>query len=113
MSLIYKLVSRQAWDAARAEGVFRGAPVDLADGYIHFSTGAQAQETARRYFAGLTDTLLVAFESEALGPALKWEPSRGGDLFPHLYDSLDPALALWARPVSLDPDGVPRLGDLA
>jgi uncharacterized protein (DUF952 family) len=112
MTRIYKLVPRADWRAAQAEGVFLGAPVDLDDGFIHFSTGLQAQETARRYFAGLADVLVVAFEAESLGPGLKWEPSRGGDLFPHLYAPLDPALALDERPAPLDADGIPMLGNL-
>ncbi|MBI1407758.1 MAG: DUF952 domain-containing protein [Caulobacter sp.] len=113
MSRIYKLVSRAEWDAARAAGVFLGAAVDLNDGYIHFSTGAQAVETARRYFAGLDDILLVAFEAADLGPGLRWEPSRGGDLFPHLYGPLDPALAVKTRAAPLGDDGHIQLGQLA
>ena len=87
---IYKIVTAEQWRAALAAGVFAGAPVDLADGFIHFSTAAQVQETARRHFAGQPDLLLVAFDAKALGPALRFEPSRGGDLFPHLHAPLDP-----------------------
>jgi uncharacterized protein (DUF952 family) len=112
MTRIYKLVSRGEWEAARAAGAFLGAAVDLADGYIHFSTGAQAVETARKYFAGLPDILIVGFEAEALGPGLKWEPSRGGDLFPHLYGPLDPALAVEERAAPLGGDGHIQLGAL-
>ncbi|RYF93031.1 MAG: DUF952 domain-containing protein [Caulobacteraceae bacterium] len=111
MTRIYKLVSRAEWDAAKAAGAFLGAAVDLADGYIHFSTGAQAVETARKYFAGLDDILIVGFEAEALN--LKWEPSRGGDLFPHLYEPLDPALAIEERDAPLDGDGHLILGTLS
>lgn len=113
MSLIYKLLDRTAWDAALADGVFTGSAVDLADGFIHFSTAAQAAETARRHFAGQTGLVLVAVDAEGLGPALRWEPSRGGDLFPHLYGPLPTAAAVSARPVALGPDGAPDLGDLA
>ncbi|MCE3290678.1 MAG: dihydroorotate dehydrogenase [Caulobacter sp.] len=113
MTRIYKLVSRGEWEAARAAGAFRGAAVDLADGYIHFSTGVQAVETARKYFAGLADILIVGFEAEALGPGLKWEPSRGGDLFPHLYGPLDPALAVEERAAPLGGDGHIQLGALS
>jgi uncharacterized protein (DUF952 family) len=113
MTRIYKLVSRAEWDAAKAAGAFLGAAVDLADGYIHFSTGAQAVETARKYFAGLRDILVVGFDAEALGPGLKWEPSRGGDLFPHLYGPLDPALAVEERGAPLDADGQIQLGALS
>jgi uncharacterized protein (DUF952 family) len=112
MTRIYKLVSRPEWQAAKAAGAFLGAAVDLADGYIHFSTGAQAVETARKYFAGLPDILIVGFEAEALGPGLKWEPSRGGDLFPHLYGPLDPALAVEERAAPLGGDGHIQLGAL-
>ncbi len=112
MTRIYKLIGRQAWEAAVAAGRFDGAPVDLADGYIHFSTAAQAAETGRRYFSGHADLLAVGFEAEVLGEALRWEPSRGGDLFPHLYGPLDPALAVEVRAVALDADGAPMLDAL-
>jgi len=88
MTLIYKICPRSLWREAERDGVFRGAPVDRADGYIHFSTAAQVRETAARHFAGQADLVLVAIEAEALGPALRWEPSRGGALFPHLYAEL-------------------------
>ena len=88
MTLIFKIVPRAMWQEAQAAGVFKGAPVDLADGYIHFSTADQARETAAKHFSGQDDLLLAAFESEAFGEALKWEPSRGGALFPHLYRAL-------------------------
>jgi uncharacterized protein (DUF952 family) len=86
--LIYKIFRRPEWDAFRAAGHTRGAPVDLDDGFIHFSTAAQVAETAARHFAGQSDLVLVSFESDALGTALKWEPSRGGALFAHLYRPL-------------------------
>jgi uncharacterized protein (DUF952 family) len=105
MSLIYKICERAAWQEAEREGVFRGAPVDLADGYIHFSAADQLGETAARHFAGQGDLVLVAVEAAALGPALKWEPSRGGALFPHLHGDLPLALASWVRPLPLGPDG--------
>ena len=105
MTLIYKIVSQAAWRAAEAAGVFKGAPVDLADGFIHFSTAAQVEETAARHFAGQPDLLLVAFDAASLGDALKWEPSRGGALFPHLYAPLDPPAAVSVRPLPLRADG--------
>jgi uncharacterized protein (DUF952 family) len=105
VALIYKICPAALWrDAARA-GRFDGSPVDLADGFIHFSSGEQVAETARRHFAGQRDLVLVAVDSEALGPALKWEPSRGGALFPHLYGSLDVTLAKSAVPLPLGADG--------
>lgn len=105
MTLIYKIISQSAWRAAEAAGVFQGAPVDLADGFIHFSTADQARKTAAKHFAGQADLLLVAFEAEAFGPALKWEPSRGGALFPHLYATLDPRVAVSVRPLPMGADG--------
>ena len=112
MTRIYKLLTRPEWLAAADAGVFAGAPVDVADGFIHFSTAAQAQETGRKYFSGLPELVVVAFEAEALGDGLKWEPSRGGDLFPHLYGPLPTALAVEAMPVELDAEGVPLLSGL-
>jgi uncharacterized protein (DUF952 family) len=112
VSLIYKLLDRPAWDAALAEGVFTGSAVDLADGFIHFSTADQAAETARRHFAGQADLMLVAVDTERLGAALCWEPSRGGDLFPHLYGPLPTAAAVSARELALGPDGAPDVGEL-
>jgi len=105
MSLIYKICPRALWRDAERDGVFRGAPVDRADGYIHFSTADQVAETAARHFAGEQDLVLVAVDAAALGPALKWEPSRGGALFPHLYDELQLEAVRWARPLPLGPDG--------
>jgi len=87
-SLIYKVCDAAEWRAAMATGAYGGAPVDLADGFIHFSTAQQLRETVRRYFAGTGDLTLVEVDSVALGSALKWEPSRGGDMFPHLYGEL-------------------------
>jgi uncharacterized protein (DUF952 family) len=83
MPLIYKICSVSLWREAERAGAFAGAPVDLQDGFIHLSTGAQVRETAARHFAGQADLLLVAVEAETLGDALRWEPSRGGALFPH------------------------------
>lgn len=76
--------------------------MDLADGFIHFSTAAQAAETAAKHFAGEHDLWLVAFDSDRMGEALRWEPSRGGQLFPHLYRTLGRDEALWARPLPLE-----------
>jgi uncharacterized protein (DUF952 family) len=103
MTLIYKIVSAPVFRAA--EGSFRGAGVDLADGFIHFSTAEQVKETAERHYKGQGDLLLVAAEAEALGPALKWEPSRGGALFPHLYGEMPLSAVHWAKPLPLSADG--------
>lgn len=112
MTRIYKLLSRAEWLASSDAGVFTGSPVDVADGFIHFSTAAQAVETGRKYFAGVAELVAVAFEAETLGAGLTWEPSRGGDLFPHLYGPLPTALAIEATPVDLDEQGVPILTGL-
>lgn len=104
-ALLYKIVPQALWQKAEAEGVFTGAPVDLADGYIHFSTAAQVRETAAKHFAGQDDLLLAAIDGDRLGEALKWEPSRGGALFPHLYAALDLAAVVWVRPLPLGADG--------
>jgi uncharacterized protein (DUF952 family) len=104
-NLIYKIAPRALWAAAEAAGHFTGAPVDLADGYIHFSTAAQARETAFKHFAGQQDLLLVAVDAAALGDALKWEPSRGGALFPHLYAPLPLAAVTSVVPLPLGADG--------
>lgn len=113
MSRIYKILTRAEWANAQAAGRFEGSAVDLADGFIHFSTAAQAQETARRHFAGQADLVVLAVEAGDLGAALKYEPSRGGDLFPHLYGPLDVAAVRAVTEAPLDADGVPQLGDLA
>jgi len=113
MSRIYKILPRAEWTAAQAVGVFKGSAVDLADGYIHFSTAAQAQETARRHFAGQEDLVVLEVEAEELGPSLIWEPSRGGELFPHLYGALAVDKVVGVTDAPLGEDGVPKLGDLA
>jgi uncharacterized protein (DUF952 family) len=113
MSLIYKILPRSAWDEAVALGRFDGSPVDLQDGFIHFSTADQAQETAARHFRGEAGLVVAAFEAETLGGDLRWEPSRGGQLFPHLYGPLDPDLAASVTEAPLGADGVPDLGRLA
>lgn len=98
MKPIFKVVTATQWREAVERGVFDGAPVDVRDGYIHFSTAEQLEETLARHFAGQTDLLVVSFDADALGPALKWEPSRGGQLFPHLYGPLPTHLALSVTP---------------
>lgn len=103
---IYKILPRDMWEAAVAAGFFNGSAVDIADGFIHFSTETQVRETAAKHFAGVRDLVLVAVPAAALGSAIKWEPSRGGDLFPHLYGPLPVASASWAKPLPIDADGV-------
>jgi len=106
VTLIYKICPAALWRQAEAEGVFRGSPVDLQDGYIHFSTAEQAKETAAKHFAGQSDLVLVAVDDDTLGGVLQWEPSRGGALFPHLYAPLDPKDAISVVPLPLGADGV-------
>lgn len=102
---IFKIANAGAWAAAEALGRFDGAPVDLADGYIHFSTRAQVAETAARHFAGQADLILVAVDPASLGTALRYEPSRGGQLFPHLYSPLPLSAVAWTAPLPLGSDG--------
>jgi uncharacterized protein (DUF952 family) len=102
---IYKICATALWREAERAGEFGGAGIDLRDGYIHFSSAAQVGDTAARHFAGAADLVLVAVEAEALGAALKWEPSRGGDLFPHLYGALPLSAVRWAKPLPLRADG--------
>ncbi len=103
--IIYKISPRDAWQQAVEAGVFHGAPIDEKDGYIHFSTAAQVKETAAKHFAGQDDLMLVAVEVARLGDALKWEPSRGGALFPHLYAELPIDAVCSVEPLPLGCDG--------
>jgi uncharacterized protein (DUF952 family) len=113
MTLIYKICPEPLWRDAERAGVFTGAAIDLADGYIHFSTAAQVAGTAARHFAGQRGLVLVAVDAEALGDALRYEPSRGGDLFPHLYAPLSLDAVRRVEPLPLGDDGrhvLPALG---
>ena len=103
--MIYKICDQASWRTALSEGLFRGSPADLRDGFLHFSTAAQLAETAAKHFAAAGDLMLLAVDADGLGPALKWEPSRGGDLFPHLYAALSVAAVRWAGPLESAADG--------
>ena len=103
--LIFKIFRRTEWDAYRTAGETAGAPIDVIDGYIHFSTAATVAETAAKYFATESDLVLVAFNSDTLGPALKWEPARAGVLFPHLYRNLTLAEVVWDKSLPLGATG--------
>jgi len=105
MTTIYKVCETAQWNVAQREGEFRGSAVDFADGYIHFSTAAQVADTAGKHFAGMWDLVLVAVEAEELGDALKWETSRRGAVFPHLYGTLPLTAVRWVKPLRLDDDG--------
>lgn len=110
---IFKICRASEWAEAERSGTFRGSPIDLRDGYIHFSTAEQVVATAAMHFAGVDGLKLVAVDADALGPALKWEPARGGSLFPHLYGSLAIANVLWVRALSLDEAGRHVFPDLS
>jgi uncharacterized protein (DUF952 family) len=103
--MIFKIVPAALWAAAEPVGHFSGSPVDIADGYIHFSTAAQVGETAARHFAGQAGLLLAAVPSAALGEELRWESSRGGDLFPHLYGPLPLSVVAWVASLPVGEDG--------
>jgi uncharacterized protein (DUF952 family) len=103
--LIYKICTAAEWHAAEHAGAYRGSAVDVKDGFIHFSAADQVRETAVKHFTGLPGLVLVAVDAEALGPALRWEPSRGGALFPHLYGELPLAAVRSVVPLPLGADG--------
>jgi len=102
---IYKIVPAGLWREAERRGVFAGAPVDLADGFIHFSTAGQTRETADKHFAGQTGLLLVMVHAEDFGADMRWEKSRGGALFPHLYAPLPTAAARAVDAIPVAADG--------
>lgn len=105
MTLIYKICPAPAWREAERRGLYAGSADDARDGFIHFSTALQVGGTLAKHFTGQADLFLVAVEAGALGDALKWEPSRGGELFPHLYAALDPHAAQSVVALSLRGDG--------
>jgi uncharacterized protein (DUF952 family) len=106
MTLIYKISDRASWDQATRAGRYDGSEHDVRDGFIHFSTAAQSRETAAKHFTGQRDLILAAIDTAHLGPALKWEASRGGDLFPHLYAALSMRDVVWTKDLPLDGKGV-------
>lgn len=99
--LIFKIFRSDEWAALRADGHSVGAPVDVADGYVHFSTAAQAAETAAKHFSGEEGLFLLACESEPMGNDLRWEVSRDGAKFPHLYRELRLNDVTWAQPLPI------------
>ncbi len=103
--MIYHMCLARAWAAALAAGEYHGTADDRRDGFLHFSTAAQIRESARRHRAGQAGLVLVAVEAARLGDRLRWEPARGGELFPHLYGPLFPAEAAWVEALPLGPDG--------
>jgi uncharacterized protein (DUF952 family) len=113
MTLIYKICDAALWREAERVGYFAGAGIDLNDGYIHFSARDQVAETASKHFAGRSNLFLIAVEADALGAALRWETSRGGALFPHLYGTLPMRAVRFVLPMPLDDVGQPVLPHLA
>jgi len=113
MTRLYKILPSAEWDAAAEAGRFEGSALDRQDGFIHLSAAAQAQRTAELHFAGREGLVLLEIDAEPLGAALRWEPSRGGALFPHLYAPLDCAVVRSVRNLPLDARGIPQLGELA
>ncbi|MCB8822733.1 DUF952 domain-containing protein [Microvirga rosea] len=113
MAIIYKICSQPLWKAAEEAKVFHGAPIDAQDGYIHFSTASQVRETAEKHFSGQEGLLLIAVEGSRLGDALRYETSRGGALFPHLYAPLSLSAVLWVKSLPLGPDGLHVFPELA
>ena len=105
MKAIYKICSAAEWRAAERAGTYAGSAVDRRDGFIHFSTAGQAVDTAAMHFAGQRDLVLVSIDAANLGKRLKWEPSRGGALFPHLYGALELSTVLRVEPLPLDKNG--------
>jgi uncharacterized protein (DUF952 family) len=99
---VFKLFRAPEWQAFEAEGRSAGAPIDLRDGFVHLSTAAQVEETARLHFAGVEGLMLVALDEARLGPDLRCEPSRGGDVFPHLFRELRASDVLWSAPLPLE-----------
>ncbi len=105
MKIVYHLARDQAWRRAADTGAYQGATEDRRDGFLHFSTRDQIVESAARHKAGLADLVLLAVDAGSLGEVLRWEPSRGGALFPHLYGDLPVSAVLWAKPLPIGPDG--------
>jgi uncharacterized protein (DUF952 family) len=108
VTTIYKICERAEWREAERSGAYRGSAADRRDGFIHFSTAPQLAETAAKHFAGQAELMVVAVDDARLGSALKWEPSRGGEPFPHLYGPLPLDAVLWSRPL-LDEVGGKRI----
>ena len=111
--IVYKICAAALWREAEGAGLFRGAGIDLQDGYIHFSNAEQVAETAAKHFAGAADLVLIAVDAAALGAALKWEPARGGALFPHLYGPMPLSAVRWVKGLPLAADGRHVLPELA
>ncbi len=112
LSTVFKLTTLDEWSNAIVEGALTGSADDLRDGFIHLSAQHQLEGTAKKYFSGIEGLCLVAFAAGDLGRELRWEPSRGGDNFPHFYGALPATAALWVRPVPIDEEGVPVINQV-
>lgn len=108
---VYKILTAPEYESLMRENVFAGSALDLADGFIHMSTAAQVTTTVDLYFKGQSGLMLAAIDRKSLGDALRWEPSRAGQLFPHLYGSLPPKAIMRIDPVTRNPDGTVRIMD--
>lgn len=110
--MIYKILAKSEWDAAKQQGRFSGSAVDIDDGFIHFSSATQVKETAAKHFAQQSDLILLGFDEDDLGDDLKWERSRNDQLFPHLYQALDTTLVKSIDELPLDENGQHRFPEL-
>ena len=108
MADVFKITPVSLWHVAQAEGSFAGSPDDIRDGFIHLSTAQQIEGTLAKHFRNQDDLIIVAFHSAQLGSSLRWEASRGGALFPHMYGALPVNLALWQRRLTLGAEGIPK-----
>lgn len=107
--IAYKIMSSAELEQMRRDGLFRGSPADIADGYIHLSCGSQVAETLDKHFSGLDGLVLAAVDLTRLGDAVRWEPSRGGQLFPHIHGVMTMDAVISAAPLERTPDGVVKL----
>ena len=109
MATIYKVEKKKIWEEEKQKTTYNGSKIDKKDGFIHFSTKEQLQETLEKHYQGQTDLILIAVHSEELGEHLKWEPAREGALFPHLYAPLQKKHIVWEKPIEDISDGTHRL----
>ncbi|MFT3729962.1 MAG: DUF952 domain-containing protein [Hyphomicrobium sp.] len=109
--IVFKIATAREWSKATTSGIYQGSADDHRDGFIHLSSRHQLLGTLEKHFKGKGDLVLIAFEASKLGAQLKWEQSRGGDLFPHLYANISVSDAMWQRPLSNDANGVAQIDE--